>query len=187
MSEHGTAAPAVYGLLAQFDTADKMVNAAKKAVEAGYRRVDCFSPYPVADAADAIGFYKSEMGPVMFIGGLIGATSGFLMQYLLGAYSFIGGYPINVGGRPFFSWPSFVPITFEMMVLTAALSGVFGLIAVCGLPMLYHPLFNVPSFAQATSNKFFFCIESRDPNFDLARTREFLAGLEPLEVAEVPE
>jgi hypothetical protein len=144
--------------------------------------MDCFSPYPVGEAADAMGFYKSEMAPVMFIGGLIGATAGFLMQYLLGAEV----YPINVGGRPFLSWPSFVPITFELMVLTAALSGVFGLIAVCGLPMLYHPLFNVPGFERASSDRFFFCIEAVDPKFDLAATREFLAGCQPLDVAEVP-
>lgn len=183
MSEHGTPAPLAYGLLAQFDTADKMVDAARKANEAGYTRMDCFSPYPVGEAADAMGFHKSEMGPVMFIGGLLGATAGFLMQYLLNGVS----YPVNVGGRPFLSWPSFIPITFELMVLTASLSGLFGLMAVCGLPMLYHPLFNVPDFARASSDRFFLCIEAVDPKFDLTATREFLIGLLPLDVAEVPE
>lgn len=183
MTTHESTAPAVYGLLAEFDNADAMVAAARQAHEAGYRRMDCFSPYPVGEAADAMGFRKSEMGPVMFIGGLMGATAGFLMQYLLGAYD----YPTNIGGRPFFSWPSYVPITFEMMVLTAALSGLFGLIAICGLPMLYHPLFNVPAFSRASNDRFFLCIEARDPKFDLSATRDFLAGQQPLSVAEVPE
>ncbi len=183
MSEHSIIAPSAYGLLAEFDTPEKMVAATWKAKEAGYTLMDCYSPYPVGEAADALSFRKSEMGPVMFMGGLIGATSGFLMQYYLGAYN----YPINVGGRPFMSWPSFVPITFELMVLTASLCGVFGLIAICGLPMLYHPVFNVPNFARASGDRFFLCIEASDPKFDLAGTREFLNGLEPLEVAEVPE
>ncbi len=183
MSEHTESTPAVYGLLAQFDTAQKMVDATRKANEAGYTCLDCFSPYPVGEAADAMNFKTSEMGPVMFIGGLLGATAGFLMQYYLGGYQ----YPVNIGGRPFFSWPSFIPITFEMMVLTAALSGVFGLIAVCGLPQLYHPLFNVPSFARASGDRFFLCIEAIDPKFDLNATREFMNGMQSLEVAEVPE
>jgi hypothetical protein len=183
MSEHADATPAVYGLLAQFDTAEKMVDATRKASGAGYTCMDCFSPYPVGGAADAMNFKTSEMGPVMFIGGLIGATAGFLMQYWLGAYQF----PVDIGGRPFMSWPSFIPITFEMMVLTASLSGVFGLIAVCGLPQLYHPLFNVPSFARASGDRFFLCIEAIDPKFDLNATREFMNEMESLEVAEVPE
>lgn len=183
MNEHGTVAPAVYGVVAQFDTPEKMVDAARKANAAGYTRMDCFSPYPVGEAADAMGFYKSEMGPVMFIGGMLGATCGFLMQYLLGTYAF----PINVGGRPFMSWPSFVPITFELMVLTASLSGLFGLIAICGLPQLYHPLFNVPGFERASGDRFFLCIEAVDPKFDVAAVSDFLRGLQPLDVAEVPE
>jgi Protein of unknown function (DUF3341) len=183
MNEHGASAPAVYGFLAEFDTADKMVEATRKASEAGYTRMDCFSPYPVGEAADALGFPKSEMGPVMFCGGLAGATAGFFMQYLLGAYE----YPLNIGGRPFLSWPSFIPITFEMMVLTASLCGLFVLIAICGLPMLHHPLFNVPAFARASNDRFFLCIEALDPNFNMAATRDFLAGLQPLSVAEVPE
>jgi hypothetical protein len=185
MSEHGheTAAPAVYGVVAEFDTADKMVDAARKANEAGYTRMDCYSPYPVGEAADAMGFKKSEMGPVMFIGGLMGATAGFTMQYFLGAFSF----PVNIGGRPPLSWPSFIPITFEMLVLTASLCGLFGLIAICGLPMLYHPLFNVPVFARASSDRFFLCLEAVDPKFEVGSARAFLSGLQPLSVEEVPE
>jgi len=183
MSGHSPAEPAIYGLVAQFETADQMVHAAEKAHAAGYTRMDCFSPYPVGEAADAMGFRTSEMAPVMFIGALIGATAGFIMQYYLGAYA----YPLNVGGRPFMSWPSFIPIAFEMMVLTAALSGVFGLIAVCGLPMLYHPLFNVPGFERASDDRFFLCIEAIDPRFDMNATRDLLAGCQPIDVVEVPQ
>ena len=176
-------APVLYGVMAEFDTADKMVDAARKAHDAGYTRMDCYSPYPVGDAADAMGYKKSEMGPVMFIGGLLGATGGFLMQYWTGGVN----YPINVGGKPFFSWPSFVPITFELMVLTAALSGLFGLLASCGLPQPYHPLFNVPNFDRASCDRFFVCIESVDPKFEANAVRELLSGCQPLAVLEVPE
>jgi len=183
MTAHADNAPAVYGVLAEFDHPDKLVEAATKANEAGYTRMDAYSPYPVGEAADAMGFKKSEMGPVMFIGGLLGATGGFLMQYWTGGI----GFPVNVGGRPFMSWPMFIPITFELMVLTAALSGLFGLMASCGLPQLYHPLFNVPAFSRASCDRFFLCIEAIDPKFELAATTDFLAGLQPLSVAEVPE
>ena len=129
------AVPVVYGLLAEFETGDAMSAAARKANAAGYTRFDCYSPYPVGDAADAMNFPKSEMGPVMFIGGLTGACSGFLMQYWCNAW----GYSLNVGGRPYFSWPSFIPITFEMMVLTTALTGLFGLIATLRVAALQPP------------------------------------------------
>jgi hypothetical protein len=176
-------APTVYGLLAEFATGDDMAAATRKAKAAGYNHMDCYSPYPVGDAADALNFPKSEMGAVMFIGGLTGAFSGFLMQYWCNTY----GYALNVGGRPYFSWPSFVPITFEMMVLTAALSGLFGLIAICGLPRYNHPLFNSKTFDRATRDRFFLCIESTDPQYDAVATRTFLNDLNPLSVEEVPE
>ena len=160
-----------------------MSAAARKATAAGYTQFDCYSPYPVGEAADALNFPKSEMGPVMFIGGLTGACSGFLMQYWCNAY----GYSLNVGGRPYLSWPSFIPITFEMMVLTTALTGLFGLMAICGLPRYNHPLFNSKAFDRACSDRFFLCIEAIDPKYDAAATRAFLTDLHPLSVEEVPE
>jgi hypothetical protein len=172
-----------YGLLAEFDHPDALVHATKQAVAAGYTKLDGYSPYAVGEVADALGYKKSEMGPVMFIGGLIGACSGFFMEVFLMAID----YPINIGGRPYVSWPMFIPVCFEMMVLTAALSGVFGLIALCGLPQPYHPLFNVPQFDRATSDRFFLCIESIDPKFDIHQTKEFLGTLQPLSIAEVPQ
>jgi hypothetical protein len=173
--------PTTYGLLAEFGTADAMVHATRKATEAGYTHLDAYSPYPVGEAADALKFPKSEMGPVMFIGGLTGACAGFFMQYWCNKY----GYSLNVGGRPFLSWPSFVPITFEMMVLTTALTGLFGLMAICGLPRLNHPLFGSKTFDRATRDRFFLCIEATDPKYDPAATRAFLNDLHPLSVEEV--
>jgi hypothetical protein len=179
------AAPVVYGLLAEFATSDDLVVATQKAKAAGYNHMDTFSPYPVGEAADALGYTKSEMGPVMFIGGLTGACSGFLMEYWCNTY----GYPLNVGGRPYFSWPSFIPITFEMMVLTTALTGLFALIALCGLPRLNHPLFNSKAFDRASKDRFFLCIEAEDPKYqaDPAATLAFVKDLHSLSVEEVME
>jgi hypothetical protein len=184
--EHGHADPTVpvtFGLLAMFETGDAMSHAIEKAVAAGYTHLDGYSPYPVGEAADALKFPKSEMGPVMFIGGLTGACAGFIMQYWANTW----GYSLNIGGRPYFSWPMFVPVTFEMMVLTTALSGLFGLLAICGLPRYNHPLFNSKAFERATKDRFFVCIEASDPKFNLAETRAFLNDLHPALVEEVME
>lgn len=175
--------PKVYGYLAEFTDADGLVAATRKARAEGYTLIDTHTPYPVGDTADAIGFPKSEMGVVMFIGGLTGACTGFLMQYWDNAY----GYSLNVGGRPYLSWPSFIPITFEMMVLTAALSGLFGLMALCGLPRLHHPLFNSKAFDRATRDRFFLSIEADDPKYDSDATKAFLLSLNPASVEEVFE
>ncbi len=179
------AEPVLYGVLLEYATSDELVAATQKAKAAGYNRMDTFSPYPVGDSADALGFTKSEMGPVMFIGGLTGACSGFLMQYWCNTY----GYPLNVGSRPYFSWPSFIPITFEMMVLTTALTGFFTLIAICGLPRLNHPLFNSKRFDRATCDRFFLCIEATDPKYaaDPGSTLAFARDLQAMSVEEVME
>jgi hypothetical protein len=176
-------APKPFAVLAGFATADDLVVATRKAVAAGYTRLDTHTPYPVAETADAIGYPKSEMGAVMFIGGMTGALSGFFMQFWDNAY----GYSLNIGGRPYMSWPSFVPIAFEMMVLTAALSGLFGLMALCGLPRLHHPLFNSKAFDRATRDQFFLSIEAVDPKYSSADTLAFAASLNPLSVEEVME
>lgn len=172
-----------YGLLAEFETADQLIGATKKANEAGYRRMDGFSPYPLPGVADAMGFKFSEMAIVMLLGGLIGGTAGFLMQYWTQSMD----YAVNVGGRPYNSWPAFIPVTFETTILTTALTGVFGLIALCGLPMPYHPLFNIKRFERASQDRFFLCIEAADEKFDIRATREFLEGLGPVAVEEVPK
>jgi hypothetical protein len=172
-----------YGLLAEFETADGLIHATEAAAKEGYSVMDGYSPYPIGEVADALGFPRSEIGAIMFIGGLCGATFGFIMQYYLNGID----YQLNVAGKPFFSWPQFGPITWELLVLSASLSGVIGLFALCGLPQPYHPLFNVPQFARATRDRFFLCIESTDPKFDLKSTSAFLHTLHPASVAEVPQ
>lgn len=175
--------PKLYGLIADFPDSDSLVAATRQVSAAGYKHVDTHTPYPVGETADALGFPKSEMGVVMFVGGLVGATGGFFMQYWDNTY----GYSLNIGGRPYMSWPSFIPITFEMMVLTAALSGLFGLMAICGLPRLNHPLFNSKTFERFSKDRFILSIEAADPKFDAAQTRAFLTGLNPISVEEVYE
>jgi len=167
--------PTAYGALAAFPDADSLIVATRKARDAGYTRMDTHTPYPVGETADILGFPKSEMGVVMFVGGLTGACAGFFMQYWDNAY----GYSLNIGGRPYMSWPSFIPITFEMMVLTAALSGLFGLMALCGLPRLHHPLFNSKTFDRATRDWFFLSVEAADPKYDRDGTLAFLTSLNP--------
>lgn len=181
--------PTIYGLIAEYDRADPLIAAIKKVREEGYTKIDGYSPYAVAGIADALGFVRTEMATIMLIGGLVGSTSAFLMQWWTNAID----YPVNVGGRATMeavaflnSWPSFIPITFEGGILTCALSGVFGLIAVCGLPRPHHPLFNADVFARCSRDRFFLAVESTDPKFDLAATKALLASLSPLSVTEVP-
>ncbi len=180
---HDETGPKTFGMIASFATADELVAATKKIKAEGYSHLDTHTPYPVGETADALGFPKSEMGVVMFIGGLTGACGGFFMQYWANSY----GYPLIVGGRPYLSWPSFIPITFEMMVLTAALSGLFGLMALCGLPQLNHPLFSSKLFDRATRDRFILSVEATDPKYDSNATRDFLNTLHPDAVEEVIE
>jgi hypothetical protein len=175
--------PPLYGLMAEFDSPSELVAAAEKTYEAGYRKIDGYSPFPIPDLFDAIGDHKTKMPLVVLIGGIIGCISGFFMQY----YIEVIDYPINVGGKPFNSWPAFIPITFEMTVLCAALAGVFGMLALNGFPQPYHPVFNVPRFELATRDRFFLVIEARDAKFDHAETRRFLESLNAREVSDVEE
>lgn len=177
-----TTEPKTYGLLAEFDNPDALVAATRRAREAGYTRMDGYSPYPIGEVADELGFPKSEIGAVVFIGGLVGACCGFLMMTYLSAYE----YPTIIAGKPLISWSMFIPITWELLVLTASMSGLFGLLALCGLPQPYHPLFNVPQFARATQDRFFLCVQADDPRYDATATKAFLTGLSPLSVEEVP-
>jgi ActD protein len=170
-----------YGLIAEFDDPTALVDATSRAYAQGYRRIDAYSPFPIEALHHALGSPRSRMPFIVLIGGLIGCVSGFLLQYWVAVIA----YPINVGGRPFDSWPAFIPITFECTVLGAALAAVLGLLAVNGLPMPYHPVFNVTRFALASRNRFFLCIEARDRHFDLDATRSFLESLGPREVSVV--
>jgi hypothetical protein len=176
-----TQPPPIYGLMAEFTTADSVVAAAERAYEAGFRRMDAYSPYPVEGLAEAIGFTRNRLPLIVLIGGLVGGLGAYSMMW----FSSVIHYPINVGGRPLHSWPAFIPITFELTVLGAAVSAVLGMLGLNGLPMPHHPVFNVPGFALASRNRFFLCIQSDDPKFDPATTRQFLEELGPKLVSVV--
>jgi hypothetical protein len=173
--------PSTHGLMAEFDNPTDLVNAAHRAYEEGFRKMDAYSPFPIEELSEAIGFHRSKLPIIVFCGGLFGCIGGFLLQYWIAVVD----YPINVGNRPFFSWPAFIVPTFEMTILFAALSAVLGMLALNGLPEPYHPVFNVSRFALATRNRFFLCIEATDPKFDPDKTRRFLESLTPRNVSEV--
>jgi hypothetical protein len=172
----------VYGLLAEFDNPTELVTAARQAHEAGYRKMDGYSPFPVEGLAEALGFERDRVPLVVLVGGILGCIGGYLMQYWVHVIS----YPINVGGRPYNSWPAFMVVTFEVTVLCAGLSALLGMLALNGLPMPYHPVFHSPRFAFATRDRFFLCIEASDPRFELAKTRQFLDSVGGHGISEVP-
>ena len=170
-----------YGLLAEFDTPGDLVRAARQAREDGWRRLDCYTPYPVEEAAEAIGFHRNRVPLVTLVGGLMGLAAMFSMETWVSVIA----YPLNIGGKPLHSWPAFIPITFECTILVAALSAVLGMLALNGLPMPYHPVFNVQRFALASRNRFFLVIEASDAKFELEETRRFLNAQHPREVTAV--
>ena len=173
--------PNIYGLMAEFDDPNDLVAAAYRAHYEGYRRMDAYSPFPIEELHDALGEHHSTLPLIVLIGGIVGCIGGYLLQYWAASMA----YPLNIGGKPLNAWPMFIPVTFECTILGAALSAVLGMLALNGLPMPYHPVFNIPRFALATRNKFFLCIEARDPQFDLEKTRGFLETLGPREVTTV--
>ena len=173
----------LHGLVAEFATPDGLVKACRKAHAAGYRRMDAYTPYPLEGVAEAIGFDKTQVPLLTLMGGVLGGLSGFLLQCWVHAQA----YPLNVGGRPMISWPSFIIVTFEMTVLFAGITAVVGMLALNGLPQPYHSIFNHPRFTAASRNHFFLCIEAVDPKFELAETKRFLEATDAVDVAEVAE
>ncbi len=171
----------LYGLMAEFEDPNALVDATRRAYAEGYREMDAYSPFPIEELSEALGIHSTAVPLLVLCGGIVGGVSAWGLEYWVSAIA----YPLNVGGRPFNSWPAFVPVTFEMTVLVAALTAVFGMLALNRLPMPYHPVFNTPRFALATRDRFFLCIEATDPKFDRDLTRSFLQGLTPREVSEV--
>ena len=172
----------LYGLMAEFASADKLKAAARDAREKGYGPVEAYSPFPIEGLDEAVGFRGSKVPLATLIGGFVGGAGGFFLQY----YAAVIDYPINIGGRPPNSWPAFIPITFEMTVLFAALTAVIAMIVANGLPKLRHPVFNVREFDHSTRNRFFLCLRADAPKFDATHARHFLERLEPMKIIEVP-
>src|SRR5690242_10709889 len=174
----------VYGVVAEFESGHDLIHAVEKTREAGYRRIEAYTPFPVEGLSEALGLRRNNVPLITLIGGLAGGLGGFFFQYWVSAIA----YPMNIGGRPYNSWPAFIPVTFELTVLGASLSAVFGMLALNRLPQPHHPLFNVQRFAKhATTDRFFLCIEARDPKFSLSDASHFLKSLHPTNISEVED
>ncbi|SFI58831.1 DUF3341 domain-containing protein [Planctomicrobium piriforme] len=177
-----TVPPDTYGLLAEFPDSDSLIEAAQALTDRGYRKVEAYSSFPIEGLAEALNFHRSWIPLVVFIGGVAGCIIGFSMQYWISVYA----YPLNIGGRPTNSWPLFIPVTFELTILLAASSAVFGMLALNGLPRPYHPLFAVPQFSKASLDGYFIGIQAIDPLFDMEATTKLLHELHAKEVLHVP-
>jgi len=171
-----------YGLLAEFADTDALIAAARVLTERGYRKVEAYSPFPVEGLSDALNFKRSGLPPLVLLGGILGCVGGYAMQYWIAAVA----YPINIGGRPYNSWPAFIPVTFECTILIASLTAVFGMLALNGLPRPHHPLFAIPQFERASTDGYFIGIQSIDPQFDLEETTRLLQELHARAVIQVP-
>jgi hypothetical protein len=167
--------------MAEFDTPTGLVHAAEQARLAGYCAMDAYSPIPIEELSDALGLPRTRLPILVFLGGLLGGLGGYGLEYWSQAIA----YPMNIGGRPYHSWPHFIPVTFETTVLGAALAAFVGMWALNKLPQPYHPVFNAPAFTRASLDRFFLCIETMDPKFDRHETQKFLEGLDPVGVSEV--
>jgi len=175
--------PALFGLMAEFEEHEQVLDAARRAYGEGYRRMDAYSPFPVEGLAEALGHEYTSIPLFTLVGGITGCLGGYFMEW----YSMTQLYPLNVGGRPLNTWPNFIPVTFELTILLASVSAFLSVFILNRLPQPHHPVFNVPEFERASSDRFFLCIEAADPKFDRKRTREFLENLKACKVSEVEE
>lgn len=181
LTSHFSPSATLHGIMAEFTTPEQLLAATRAAYNAGYRKLDAYSPYAVEGLAEAIGFKKTRVPLITLIGGIVGGITGYGMQW----YSAVIDYPLNVGGRPLHGWPAFIPITFEVTVLFAALGAFVGMLAINRLPQLYHPVFNAPDFKLASQTRFFLCIEATDQIFDAGAVRQFLFSQSPVSIVEV--
>ena len=181
VSRRHRVAPALYGIMGEFNNPSDLVAAARRTYEAGYRRINGYSPYPIEELSEAIGFTRTSLPLIVLIGGILGGLGGFFMQYWMEVID----YPLNVGGKPYNSWPAFIPITFECTVLVAAFAAVLGMLVLNKLPQPYHPVFNAPNFALATRDRFFLVIEANDPRFSHDETTQFLNTVGAKNVSDV--
>ncbi|HMR62791.1 MAG TPA: DUF3341 domain-containing protein [Anaerolineae bacterium] len=175
--------PRLFGLMAEFSDPDELVAKTRKTREAGYRRIDAYSPFPIHGLSEAVGATWSWVPFIVLFAAISGGVGGYLLQWWTSAIA----YPINIAGRPLNSWPAFMIIVFELAVLSSGVIGLVGMLALNKLPMPYHPVFNVPRFELASQDRFFLCVMTSDPKFDLQQTRAFLEGLEPEGVYEVEQ
>ena len=173
----------IYGIVGEFVTAEELIHAVERVRGAGYRRLDAYAPFPVEGLSEAMGFRRNLVPFITLLGGLAGGLGGFGFQYWVAVIT----YPMNIGGRPLNSWPAFIPVTFELTILGASLAAVFGMLALNRLPQTHHPVFNAPRFSHASTDRFFICIEARDPKFHLADTARLLQGLHAHHVTEVSD
>lgn len=171
----------LYGLLAEFEQADAVREAAREAYAAGYRNMNAYTPFPLEGLSAELGQPPTGLPWLVLLGGLVGGAGGYYLQY----FAMVLHYPMNIGGRPLHSWPAYVPITFELTVLGASFAAILGMLALNGLPHPHHPLFAVPAFSLASHDRFFLCIQARDPLFQRDQTGDFLARFTP-RVHEVP-
>ena len=172
----------VFGVMAEFESAQALVDATTAAVGAGWSKMDAYSPFPIHGLAETMGFRRTWVPQLVLGAGITGGLVGFGMQY----FAWVIHYPMIIGGKPLNSWPAWIPITFELTILFAAFTAVFGMLALNGFPQPYHPVFNVDSFVAASRDRFFLCLESTDPKFETVGAREFLRSLNPVEVNDVP-
>ena len=174
--------PRLYGLMAEFENPQDLVEAARRTREAGFTKIDAYSPYPIEALTHALDIHDHKLPMVVLGGGVLGGLAGYALCY----WCSVIAYPLNVGGKPFHSAPPFIIPTFECTILIAAFAAVLGMLALNGLPQPYHPVFHAPGFERASRDRFFLCIESQDPRYRPDETRRFLENFHPLQVSEVP-
>lgn len=172
--------PLYHGMMAEFHDPDDVLAAARKVKAAGYTHLDAYTPFPVHGLDDAIGFKDSKVQWSIFFAGCFGFVLGYGLEYWVHNIE----YPMNVGGRPKFSWPSFIPVAYECTILLAGLTAAFAMLAFNGLPRPNHPVFNTPNFEMASQTSFFLCVEGTDPKFDHAEVKRLLESLGAVNVSD---